>query len=156
MTQLLIYSEDGSTCPGTTYDANMVSRLDRREAHETWQVGYVGDALAIRLKTVSSLNTLLRKAIDGDVVEVSYRSPVGTIIRESRTVRLTGHRIQPVLMARDDTAYSDAQVVSLIGARWGEYITVRYRLLTSQGAALLPIPELADPARGDLRAAALR
>src|SRR4029434_7711794 len=41
MTQLLIYSEDGSTCSGNTYDTNMVSSVDRREASETWQVGYV-------------------------------------------------------------------------------------------------------------------
>ena len=141
MTQLLIYSEDGSTCLGTTYDPNMVSRLERREAHETWQVGYVDDALAIRLKTVSSLNALLRKAIDGDVLEISYRSPSGTVIQETRTVKLTGHRMQPVLMARDEAAYTDSQVVHLLKASWGEYITVCYRLLTSQGSVLLPIPE---------------
>lgn len=156
MTQLLIYSEDGSTCSGNTFDANMVSRLDRREALETWQVGYVSDALAIRLKSVSSVNELLRKANDGDIVEITYRLRMGSKpIQETRTVRLAGHGIQPVLMARDTAAFSDGQVVSLLNARWGEYIDVRYRLLSARGALIKPMPELLDAARDPAGASAI-
>jgi len=143
MIQLLIYSEDGSTCSGNTFDANMVSRLDRREAHETWQVGYVSDLLAIRLKSVPSLNALLRKAIDGEIIEITYRLRMGgKSIQETRSVRLAGRGIQPMLMARDEAAFSDDRVVALLNARWGEYIDVRYRLLSAQGAVLKPVPDV--------------
>jgi len=157
MTQLLIYSEDGSTCSGNTYDTNMVSRLDRREAGETWQVGYVSDSLAIRLKSVSSLNALLRRALDGDIVEITYRLRTGgKPIQETRTVRLAGHGIQPMLMARDEATFSDDKVVRMLNARWGEYIDVRYRLLSAHGAQLKPIPDLPELAEQPFSAASLR
>lgn len=142
MTQLIIYSEDGSTCTGTTYDPNMVSRLDRRQATETWQVGYVGGALAIRLKTISALNALLRQAKDGDSMQIVYRPRFGSAeLRETRIVRLAGSGTQPLLMPGNAAALSDEQIVRLLGACWGEFLVVTYQLLNQTAANVEPLPD---------------
>jgi hypothetical protein len=141
MTQLIIYSEDGSTCTGTTYDPNMISRLEGRQAMETWQVGYVGGALAIRLKTVSALNALLRQARDGDGMQIVYRPRFGSgELRETRIVRLAGSGMQPLLMAGNAVPLSDEQIVRLLGACWGEYLVVTYQLVNQTEANLEPLP----------------
>lgn len=155
MTQLIIYSEDGSTCTGTTYDQNMVSRFDGRQATETWQVGYVGGSLAIRLKTVSALNTLLRQARDGDGIQIVYRLRFGSAeVRETRTVRLAGSGMPPVLMGRNTAPLSDEQIVRLLGACWGEYLVVTYQLVNQTEATLAPLPDTLPVASAPLAAAA--
>lgn len=129
MPLLMIYSEDGSSQPGSTFDLNMMSRFDGRQAVETWQVGYVKGELAIRLKTVSSVNRLLRQANDGDLLKVTYQARLThRQLQETLVVRFVGH--EPVLMPWEQPALSDSEVVGLLEVGWGEYITVTYRLMS--------------------------
>jgi len=139
MTQLVIIDNDGTQRKGTGYDAQMVSLFDGKLATETWQVGYVQGQLAVRFKTVSSLNALLREARDGDRIEITYKRKLSVHeIKETLTVRCAGFIIQPVIMSGDEPALTDAHIVRLLDAGWGEYITVTYRLITTNGAELLP------------------
>ena len=139
MTQLIIIDNDGTQRTGTGYDAQMASRFDGQQALETWQVGHVQGQLAIRFKTVSSLNALLREAHDGDSLEIVYKRKLGVReTKETLTVRQAGFGIQPIVLSGDALALTDVEIVRLLDASWGEYITVTYRLVTTQGAELLP------------------
>ena len=137
MIQLEIYGEDGTVTTGTTYDRDMVSIVDSCRAIETWQVGTVKDELAVRLKTISSLNALLRRSTDGDRMLVSYRPQFGRgEIKETLVVCQAGYGIQPMLMSSGQPALTDAKIVRHLGMSRGELITVTYKLMSNHEARL--------------------
>lgn len=137
MTQLEIYREDGSVSVGTTYDREMVSRAESCRAVETWQVGMVKGALAVRLKTVASLNALLRRAADGDHLEIIYRPTFSAgELKEMRIVCRFGKGILPVLMPLEQPALTDSEIVQRLALSQGDLITVTYKLLSLDEAAL--------------------
>lgn len=139
MTQLIIIDSDGHQRTGSNYDSQMVSRIDDRQAVETWQVGYVRGDLAVRFKTVSAVNALLRQAAEGDRVEITYKRRLGIgQITEVLAVGHAGFGLQPLLNPVETPALSDKEIVALLNAAWGEYLTVTYRLVSTEAAETVP------------------
>ena len=157
MTQLLVYCDDARARIGTTYDPNLLSKFDQHKAVETWQVGFVSGKLAFRLKTISALNELLRRALDKDLLEVTYqRRLYGRVfeVKETLVVNLIGHNVPPLLTPAGSTAFTDPDIVDMLAASWGEYITVIYKLVSCGEAKLSPVDQPVHFAMADCPAVA--
>lgn len=131
MIKAIVYSLEGYELhTAVEKNHNLVSRLESGRAVETWKAGLVKGQLAVNLKTVQSVERLLKQVDDGTLVEITYEL-VGNEaeVQETRTVRHFPRQGRSTLLAAGTLPMSDYQIVRTLGARLGSYIRVSYRLV---------------------------
>jgi len=139
MTKAILYREDGSQNTTEIDDPRMISRLEFDYALETWLVGPVSGLLAVRAKTIASLNEILKQASTGARVEVLYKTQdTGRELKEILKVHRLGRILQPSLVSGDQPRLKDSDIVHLLSAGNGSFLTVTYRIITPHAAFRLP------------------
>lgn len=134
MFHLIAYGENGIPTRKTLPElgnTSLISKLENNQAVETWQTGIVNGSAAITLKTVSAISQLCLIHGDFQLVEVTYLcSRSGNTLHELIPLRAINEWVRFMLEAVHNPGKDDKEVVNLLKALSGDYLTVTYRLVS--------------------------